>query len=69
MERVTFGEVKLGNRVYQPDYFGPDKWREVTNFKVSGDGTVSLGLGVSARGDMDTRTYIVGHKDEVIGIR
>lgn len=65
---VAFGDVKLGDRIYHADYYFRDKWRAVTVIKRTGT-TVSLGMGPAAHPVIDTRTYVVGHKEEGIMIQ
>lgn len=65
---TTFRSVKIGDKVYQHNYYATDKWREVTNITQNGQ-TISLGIGVSAHKGIDTRTYIVGHEAEAIAVK
>ena len=65
---VSFKDVVIGDKIYDSNFYAPNsRWREVTK-TVTKNGTTSIGVGVSVRKDMDTRTYFVGHKDEGIGI-
>ena len=63
-----FKDVQVGDYVWQSDYYAPDKFRKVTAIKNDGK-TVMLGVGVSVREDMDTRTYLCGHPDQGIMVR
>lgn len=62
---IRMDEVKVGDRVYDEQYFARDKFREVT-FTCISDHTVTLKLGVTAHATIDTRTNMVGHPEEGI---
>ena len=68
MKLTTFKDVSIGDKVYQHDFYAPNKWREVTDITTHGD-NVSLSLGVSGHPTIDTRLQIVGYAREAIAVK
>lgn len=65
---IEYGQVKVGDYIYDHGYFAKNKWREVTEVKTEGS-TSTLKLGVSARATTDTRTIYADHKSAAITVR
>jgi hypothetical protein len=66
--RIAFKNVKVGDRVYQHNYYARNKWRKVTSIETEGD-LVTIFLGVSVHPNIDTRLQMCGHKEEGITIK
>jgi len=69
IKSIRFGDVELGDFLYDPNYFTNNKWREITDISVSSKVYVDLAVGVSAHKQYDTRTHFVGHADEGVFIK
>lgn len=69
--RVRFSEVRVGDKIYDPGYYAPYKWRTVTAIEPSGTDTLALVVGQPIPHQVvDTRTRNYGHKDEgITGLR
>ena len=65
---IEYQKVKIGDFVYQSDYYAPDKWRKVTDVKTTGD-TTTIKVGVSSHETFDTRLCFVGHNRQGINIK